>query len=299
MQFDHKQAEALLAVIDTGSFEQAAHELHLTASAISQRVRQLETQLGTPLLVRSRPCRATMAGQQLLQYLRRARLLEQDFFASFSGEQSMPLSVPLAVNADTLSTWLLPALSDFLISENVLISLTVDDQDHTYSLMQEGQALACVSAEPNPMQGCMVHELGVLRYRMLASPVFHARWFGKGYHREAARVAPVMVFNRKDALQAGFLQQLFGLRPGSYPEHHVPASEPYLQSILLSLGYGMVPHLQADEYIARGELIDVAPQKPTDVVLYWHHWKVQSPRLERLSRRLVEAARQTLLTRLD
>jgi LysR family transcriptional regulator (chromosome initiation inhibitor) len=295
MQFDHKHAEALLAVVDSGSFEQAATELHLTPSAISQRVRQLEMQLGTPLLVRSRPCRATMAGQQLLQYLRRARLLEQDFLASFSGEAAAPLTVPLAVNADTLSTWLLPALSDFLIAENVLISLTVDDQDHTYALMQEGQALACVSAEPHPMQGCVVHELGVLRYRMLASPVFYQRWFAQGFSRDAARLAPVMVFNRKDALQSTFLQQLFGLRPGAYPEHHVPASEPYLQSILLGLGYGMVPSLQADPYLARDELIDVAPQKPTDVTLYWHHWKVQSPRLERLSRRLVDAARAALL----
>ncbi|WP_373975750.1 LysR family transcriptional regulator ArgP [Chitinibacter sp. SCUT-21] len=295
MQFDHKQAEALLAVIDGGSFEQAAVALHLTPSAISQRVRQLETQLGTPLLVRSRPCRPTMAGQQLIQYLRRARLLEQDFLASFSGEAAAPLTVPLAVNADTLSTWLLPALSEFLITENVLVSLTVDDQDHTYALMQEGQALACVSAEPHPMQGCVVHELGVMRYRMLASPEFNRRWFSSGLSRESARQAPVMVFNRKDALQSTFLQQLLGLRPGAYPEHHIPASEPYLHAILLGLGYGMVPHLQADAYIASGALIDVAPQKPTDVRLYWHHWKVQSPRLERLSRRLVDEARKVLI----
>ncbi|WP_410498454.1 LysR family transcriptional regulator ArgP [Chitinibacter sp. S2-10] len=295
MQFDHKHAEALLAVIDSGSFEQAALDLHLTASAVSQRVRQLETQLGKPLLVRSRPCRATLAGQQLLQYLRRARVLEQDFLTGFNGEAAAPLTIPLAVNADTLSTWLLPALSDFLISENVLISLTVDDQDHTHALMQQGQALACVSAEPHAMQGCVAHELGILRYRMLASPQFYSRYFADGFKREAVRLAPVMVFNRKDALQASFLQQQFGLRIGAYPEHHVPASEPYLQSILLGLGYGMVPHLQADALIARGELIDLAPQHPTDVRLYWHHWKVQSPKLERLSRRLVEAARSALL----
>ncbi|WP_273431435.1 LysR family transcriptional regulator ArgP [Chitinibacter tainanensis] len=295
MQFDHKQTEALLAVMDSGSFEQAAAKLHLTPSAVSQRVRQLETALGTPLLVRSRPCRATLAGQQLVQYLRRARLLEQDFLAGFSGAASATLSVPLAVNADTLSTWLLPAISDFLISENVLLSLTVDDQDHTHALMQEGQALACVASEPQPMQGCLVHPLGILRYRMLASPQFHARWFAGGYSREAARLAPVMVFNRKDALQADFLQQRFGLRPGAYPEHHVPASEPYLQAILLGLGCGMVPHLQADPLIARGELIDLAPDQPTDVMLHWHHWKVQSPRLERLTRRLVEVAQQVLL----
>ena len=64
MNLDSKQCEALLAVVDAGSFEQAATRLHLTPSAVSQRVRALESQLGHPLVLRGRPCRATRVGQQ-------------------------------------------------------------------------------------------------------------------------------------------------------------------------------------------------------------------------------------------
>lgn len=294
MQFDHRHGEAFLAVIDTGSFEQAAVQLHLTSSAVSLRVRALETQLGTPLIVRSRPCRATLAGQKVLQYLRRARLLEDDFLKELAGSEGGAINVPLAVNADTLGTWLLPALAPFLITEHVMIDLTVDDQDHTYALLAGGQALACVSTEPQAMRGCVAEPLGIMRYRMLASPAYVARWFAAGFTRDAARVAPLLVFNRKDALQADFLRRHFGLA-GGYPCHHVPATEPFLSAIEHGLGYGMVPDLQSGPALAAGRVVDLAPAAPVDVHLYWHRWKVQSPRLERLSRVAVAAARAVLL----
>ena len=191
MILDRKQGEALLAVTETGSFEQAAARLHLTASAVSQRVRALEVQLGQPLVVRSRPCRATRAGQRLLRYLVRAALLDGEFLAETAAEQAEPLSVAIAVNADSLATWFLPALDPFLERERVLIDLIVDDQDHTYALLEAGRALGCVSTEPRPMRGCLAEPLGTMRYRALAAPAFRGRWFPHGMTPEAVRRAPV------------------------------------------------------------------------------------------------------------
>jgi LysR family transcriptional regulator (chromosome initiation inhibitor) len=134
-----------------------------------------------------------------------------------------------------------------------------------------------------------------MRYRLLAAPAFAAAWFPDGLQREAARVAPLMVFDRKDTLQSGFLQRELGLPPGSYPSHYMPASEAFMHAIRLGLGYGMVPELQYGDLIERGELLDLAPARPTDVMLYWHAWRVQSPKLERLSAQVVAAARAVLL----
>jgi LysR family transcriptional regulator (chromosome initiation inhibitor) len=291
---DKKQGEALLAVTDTGSFEQAAARLHLTASAVSQRVRALEVQLGQPLVVRSRPCRATRAGQRLLQYLIRATLLEAEFLAETAAGQAAPLSVAIAVNADSLATWFLPALGAFLNRERVLIDLIVDDQDHTYALLEAGRALGCVSTEPHPLRGCVAEPLGTMRYRAVAAPAFRGRWFPHGLTPEAARRAPVLVFNRKDRLQADFLERKLRLPPGSYPCQYVPASGPFLDAALLGLGWGMVPDLQASGQLAEGMLVELAPDDPIDVGLFWHAWKVQSPRLERLSHTVVTAARASL-----
>jgi LysR family transcriptional regulator (chromosome initiation inhibitor) len=275
---DTRQAEALLAIIDTGSFEQAAALLHVSASAVSQRVSAMEVALGTPLVIRSRPCRPTSAGQRLVQYLRRSKLLEEEFLSGLQEDDARPLSVSLAVNNDTLGTWLLPGLAPFLIAENILLDLSLDDQDHTYTLMERGQALAAISTEAQPMRGCVAQPLGVMRYRMMATPAFAARWFPNGLGRQAALKAPMMVFDRKDLLQANFMQREFGLLPGSHPCHYVPANESFLRCIDLS-----------------GALIDLAPGKHTDVALYWHTWRVQSPRLERLSAAILEAGRRSLL----
>ena len=291
---DTRKGEALLAVIDSGSFEQAAALLHLTPSAVSQRVSALESELGMPLLIRSKPCRATQAGQRLVQYLRRSRLLEAEFLAESDGGDAHPLTIALAVNNDTLATWLLPGLASFLIEEQILLDIALDDQDHTYTLLSQGAALAGVSSEAQPMRGCTAERLGAMRYRLLATPAFAARWFPDGLQREAARRAPVMVFDRKDALQAAFLLRELGLPAGSYPCHYIPSSDAFTHAVRLGLGYGMVPEQQFKGDLETGALVDLAPGKPTDVMLYWHAWRVQSPKLERLSARLIEVTRAAL-----
>ncbi|MFL9986973.1 HTH-type transcriptional regulator ArgP [Paraburkholderia sediminicola] len=294
MDLDPRQTAAVRAVIETGSFEQAAVRLNITSSAVSQRVRALETRLGNPLIVRTRPCRATQMGQRLLQYLRRAALLEDDFASDLAGANEALLNVAAAVNADTLSTWFFPALSEILLQENVLLDLTVDDQDHTHALLASGLAIGCITTEPAPMRGCFAERLGAMRYRLVASAAFVERWFPNGLTRESARRAPVILSSRKDALQARFLETRFGLPPEAYPCHYVPAPAPRYMAIQRGLAYGMVPELEFGDAVERGELVDLAPKQPTDVELYWHAWKVQSPRLEKLSARIVELGRTAL-----
>ena len=294
MKLDPRQCEAVLAVIESGSFEQAAAALHLTSSAVSQRVRALEVFLGTPLVIRTRPCRATPAAQRLLQYLRRVQSLEDDLRAELAGEQASLQPIAIALNNDSLASWFLPALAPFAIAEQVLLDLILDNQDHTYTLLEAGRALGCISTESMPMRGCSVEPLGAMRYRCMASPEFRARWFARGMSRAAVEKAPVVVFDRKDRLQADFLLKHFGLPEEATPRHYVPASDPYMHAIVHGLGWGMLPELQMADLRERGVLVDIAPNRSTDIALYWHAWKVQSPRMERLSRTLVAEARKLL-----
>lgn len=295
MKLDPRQCEALQAVIEGGSFEQAAVALRLTPSAVSQRLRALEQSLGAPLVVRTRPCRATPAGQRVLRHLRRMQAIEREMQDEFAGFEAAPLSVPIALNNDSLASWFLPALAPFLLREQVLLDLMLADQDHTYALLEAGLALGCVSTEARPMRGCSATLLGVMRYRCMASPIFRERWFARGFTRAALRRAPVVVFDRRDRLQADLLLRHYGLDEGAYPCHYVPASAPYLQAIELGLGWGMLPEQQMEKEWAAGRLVDLAPQRTVDVALYWHAWQVQAPRMEKLSNTLIEAARAVLV----
>jgi LysR family transcriptional regulator (chromosome initiation inhibitor) len=294
MNIDQRRGAAFVAAIDSGSLEQAAVLLHITPSAVSQRIAALEDDLGMPLLVRNRPCRPTAPGMRVLQFLRRRALLEAEFAADMASDAG-PVKVALAVNNDTLATWLLPALAPILLAEALLVDLVLDNQGHTFALLEQGRAVACIAGAAQPMRGCTVTPLGMMRYRMVAAPAFAQHYFPGGLEREAARQAPVMVFDHKDQLQKNFLLQHLGLQEGDYPFHFVPSSDPFVQAIVLGLGYGMLPQEQCAPLLAAGTLVDLAPSLYADVPLYWHAWQVQPVRLERMGAQLVAAARRVLL----
>jgi LysR family transcriptional regulator (chromosome initiation inhibitor) len=294
MKIDPRRSEAFLAAVDNGSLEAAASLLSITPSAVSQRISALEQDVGTPLLIRTRPCRPTAPGMRLLQFLRRRALLEAEFLAEMENNEA-PVRVTLAVTNDTLATWLLPVLSPVLLDEQLLVEFVLDDQWHTFTLLEQGRALACISGEAEPMRGCTVTPLGLMRYRLVASSAFARRWFPGGFTRAAAIKAPVVVFDRKDSLQAAFLLEHFGLPEGSYPFHYVPASDPFAAAIRLGQGYGMLPLEQCAALLQSGDLVDLAPDRHLDVALHWHAWRIQPPRLERMGAALVKGARAVLL----
>lgn len=289
---DDKQCAAFLAVAETGSFEHAAIQLHVTASAVTLRVKALEQALGQILILRERPCKVTQAGEELLQYLNKVQLLEQDLLHQFSGKQATSpfFKASIATNADTLATWFLPSLQHVVLKEKILLNLYVDDQDHTHALLQSGQVNACVSTLSTPQHGCYAIYLGHIRYYLVASESFIRQWFHQGITRNTLRHAPAVIFNRKDEMHADVLLKQFGLPKTAYPHHFIPSSESFLHAIELGLGYGMVPELQ----VKNTRLIILSPEATLDLPLYWHHWQQQSKQLQWLTHHVVKYAQQIL-----
>jgi LysR family transcriptional regulator (chromosome initiation inhibitor) len=294
MDLDPKQTDAFQAVAELGSFDRAGARLNVTPSAVSQRVRALETSLGAALILRTRPCRPTQMGQRLLQYLRRAVSLKADLQADLLNLETGPTTVALALNSDSLGTWFFPALASLLVKDQFILDLVVEDQDHTYALLKTGMVAGCISTVTEPMRGCTAEALGSMRYRMMASASFCRRWLAQGLTREAARLAPVVAYTRKDTLQSSFLLEHLGLPEGAYPCHYVPGTEAHYNAVRYGVGYAMVPEWLLGEHKPDDPLVDLAPRHPTDVALYWHTWEVQSPRMEGMSRHIIEAARRIL-----
>jgi DNA-binding transcriptional LysR family regulator len=72
MNISLRQLRAFAAVARTGSFTDAARALHLTQSAVSMLVRQLEKEFGMPLFDRTRPAiTLTQTGRELLPLAQR------------------------------------------------------------------------------------------------------------------------------------------------------------------------------------------------------------------------------------
>lgn len=80
---DYAGLRAVAMVVQTGSFEKAALALHVTPSAISQRVKQLEERLGAVLILRGNPCTATEKGEWVCRHMEHVGMLESELSASF------------------------------------------------------------------------------------------------------------------------------------------------------------------------------------------------------------------------
>ena len=279
---DAKPLDALEAIVRAGSFELAAQWLCITPSAVSQRIRQLEEQLGQTVLVRSQPVRPTPAGKRLLRHVRQLQLLEAELRHDLAGDVPDAFTtLAVAVNADSLETWFPEAIADCVAQENLLLQLIVDDQDYTHALLKNGDVIGCVTTQAQALTGCQSVCLGRMPYVCVATPAFARRYFAHGVSAETLRAAPAILFNLKDSLHLNFMAD-YGLALNDFPYFTVPAVHALLNVVLAGLGYGLTPRLQVADLLASGRLVDVLAGAPGPALtLYWHSWALQSPKLAR------------------
>lgn len=294
MEVSSEHLRTLAAVVEHGTFDKAATALHLTPSAVSQRIKSLEELSGRVLVRRSKPIQATSAGAVLVRLARQVALLEAEAAAELQGADgaggnSAPTSIPLVVNADSLATWVLPALATV---PGAVFDIVLDDQEHTIGRLRDGAAMAAVGSDREPVQGCTVSALGAMRYRPVAAPAFVKRWCSDGWDARAAAAAPMLVFDRKDALQDRYLARVApGARP---PRQYVPASTEFVGAAVLGLGWGMIPDLQTDLLLADGRLVVLDEGGAADVPLYWQQWSLQSAALSAVAAAIARAAAAAL-----
>lgn len=284
-------AATLVAVVDAGSMEAAAERLHITPSAVSQRIRALEDEIGRVLLVRSKPPRPTPAAHAIVRFARRLALLEHDA-ATELGDASGRATMPLAVNADSLATWFLPPLARLSARHPVVFDLHRDDQDFTAAMLEDGTVAAAVTSRAEPVAGCRVQALGVLRYEAVAAPAFAARWLPEGGTADELAHAPVVDFDRRDDLQTRWLAAR-GVDPAAPPRHRVPASHDFATATALGLGWALLPRLQSQTELDAGRLVPLGGPA-IDVPLHWQQWNLRSELLDAVADEIVAEGRRVL-----
>ncbi len=292
---DYPGLQALACVVREGSFERAARALHVTPSAVSQRVKLLEERLGRVLVVRGSPCEATEAGQRLCRHVEHVGLLEHGLRETLPGLLPEPgtderARLRVAVNADSLGGWFMAAASAFTQGGTELLDIHLDDQDHTAQWLRNGEVLAAVTAAHKAVQGCNSEVLGHMPYVAAASPAYMQRHFPHGVTRATLALAPMLVFNQKDMLQKLWLTAHFGagLEP---PAHGFPASQAFVDACLADIGWGMSPVTLVASHLASGSLVPLKRDATLDVTLSWQHARVALPALKRLTQAVRSAAR--------
>ena len=292
MKFDHDHLRALAAVVREGSFERAAGALHVTPSAISQRIKALEDRSGRLLVQRTVPARATADGQVLVQLAEQMAVLEHDAMLRLGmpEDEGTQASIPVAVNHDSLETWFVDAAVRFAARSRITLDLQSEDQDHTAALLRNGSVLGAVTTLAEPVQGCRIHALGSMRYVATCSPAFRERYFSGGVNARTLANAPVLVFNRKDGLQARFARRIMGSEPWQPPVWWVPSSRAFVMATLDGLGWTMNPLPMIQEELASGRLQPLRARAWEDVPLFWQHWRLNSQAMQALTDSVLAAA---------
>ncbi len=297
--WDYAALRALAAVIRTGTFDKAARELHLTPSAVSQRIKGLEERMGRILVVRSVPVVPTPEGERLLRHMLQVTLLESELAGDplLAGVET-PTSprIPVALNADSLATWMLPALQAFHEATGATVALQVDDQDHTREWLRNGTVMGAVTADPEPVSGCRVDALGEMPYVAACSAAYASRYFAPGVDvAEALQVVPMLVFNSKDRLQHRFARSL-GVSGELLraPSWIIPSAQAFVEATLAGLGWGLHPVLLVQPWLDRGELVELAPGHRLRVPMFWQSWRLESSTLQVLGREIRRAAASML-----
>jgi LysR family transcriptional regulator, chromosome initiation inhibitor len=291
--------------VEEGGFERAAVRLSITQSAVSQRLRSLEAQVGTVLIVRSRPLKATAAGQLLLKHTKQMRLLRADLERDMkdlapqghggSGAREEE-RVAIAINADSIATWALDALGD-LVREGLPLEIITDDQDFTQEWLRGGQVLGCVTTLKAALRGCKVVPLGAMNYiavRASNMPATGRFDLKNGLTAHNFRDLPFIAFNRKDDLQSEFVAKAFGLKRVNLQQLFVPSSQAQVRAVREAWGVSVLPQLTVQPGLDSGELIDLLPGFVLPVQLYWHCWNLESVVLDNLTLALASCAKRML-----
>jgi len=285
---DYPALEALSQIAQTGSFDLAARALNVTNGAISQRISGLEDRLGAVLLRRTTPVALTQYGDRLVRHFNEVRLLENNLSDILGPAKSRP-TLRIAVTADSIASWALPAFADV---PNVLFDFEIDDQDHSDRWLRDGAVAAAITSRSAPVRGCDVTPLGALPYTPVAHPNFVKTYFPDGLTPDALMQAPALVFNRKDRLQHNWASHICGPNP-RLSMHYLPSTADISSAARLGLGWALNPSPLFKDDIAAGRMVAL-DDTPLMIPLYWQTARLSKDALAPLTRALKRAAKATL-----
>lgn len=293
LNFQTEQLRTFLAVLEHGTFDAAAGALHVSASAVSQRIKAMEQAAGQVLLQRTTPIQATVPGAVVHRLARQLRQLEADAAAELGVAGASSAPIPVAVNADSLATWFIDALAAVPAGSGLTFEVLREDEQHSAGLLRSGEVMAAVTAAPDPVQGCSVVPLGALRYRAVASAAFLRLWFPGGFSARQLGDAPTIQFDRSDTLQSHFLASVTGGSPAGR-QHFIPDTFQFAAAVRAGLGWGLMPEAHCAGGLRDGSLVELVPGRVTAVPLYWQRWKIRSAALDLLSAAVRTAAAAAL-----
>lgn len=247
-----RHLRTLAALRDSGSLVDAAERVHLTQSALSHQIKELEAQMGKLFKRKTRPLQFTEIGQRLLvladQVLPQIKLAERDIDRLMRRHGAR---MHIAIECHSCYQWLMPTLDAYrkewpdvevdLLGSNVFEPLA--------SLLREQLDLV-ITSDPQPLEG--LHYEPLFRYESLLAianehPLAEHAWVMPEMLRNQTLITYPVEHSRLDVFNQ------FLTPAGIYPEEVRTAELTMMMVQLVASGRGVcaLPNWALTEYLAR------------------------------------------------
>jgi LysR family transcriptional regulator, chromosome initiation inhibitor len=292
---DYAHLEALMAISREKSFERAAQALHLTPSAISQRIKKLEERIGAIVVSRTNPAVPTDIGKLLCLHAETVQILESKILSNpsdaINAGSSVETKIKIVINDASLCSWFIEALAqDSSTSGENLFELVMVESWQVDEVLKSGAALAALSFNKFPPHGFKSILLGALEFRAVASPTFMEKNFAKGVSAESIKRATSLRHSSRDDLQQEWARRAVGTALTSR-NHTIPSSFGCVAACRRDMAWGVIPSLMVDELIGSGELVELVEGVTLRKDVFWQYSMVIASFLSNFTRSVQRSAR--------
>ncbi|WP_116964105.1 LysR family transcriptional regulator [Fastidiosibacter lacustris] len=249
--------QAFIAVEKAGTVHSAADVLHLTQTAVTQRIKSLEEKLNVSLFVRSRKgMQLTSEGQILLRYCHDIQKLENTYLRSLNMHQSENIIPIKIVSSSTLMKTRIvePVAKIAKAYPQLRFHLQIQDIENRHDLLKTGKVdLAIVNNNFVSKEMC-IKTLQPERYVLIVPKEWQSRTVSDIIASEN-----IIDFDPSDTITFCYLEKYQLLTLARKDRHFVNSPDQLAQLVGLSLGYTVVTKQFYQQYCDPGRIIVLNP----------------------------------------
>jgi len=273
--------DAFVAVVRTKNFTQAGERLHITQSALSQRIHHLEAELETPLLIRDRSgVRLTPVGERLLRYCQMKDGLEEEFLSEVhpSNKTESAGVVRVGSFSSMARSVLLPAVANLAALAPIQVSIMTREFSELPGMLRRAEVDLIVTGKKIDREDMEAIFLGNEEYVLVRSARHRSPQSGSWY----------LDHDEEDEITFQYCRKFTSKKKSHQTVRRRYLDEIYslIDGVKLGLGQAVLPrHLvQVDRDL---EVVD--PLSALKIPVWLHHWT--QPYYSKLHQELVSAIR--------
>jgi LysR family transcriptional regulator, chromosome initiation inhibitor len=267
---------AFEAIVKQGTVHAAAQSIHLTQTAVTQRIKMLEQKLGITLFIRSRRgMTLTSEGEALHRYCQQVAELSGQLKADLHGlgtknDIRIRIAAPTSIMRSRIIPNCLPIMKKF---PGMKVSFIIDDANHLHYRLKSGEAEFVILSPEQIFDEVRSKPLRSEKYVMLCSSAWKTRTL-----RNIIEEEPIIDFEEDDCMTFNYLKAYHLFNYAKKARHFVNNTESLAYLISAGIGYGVLTEEFAKSYLARGELMILNDEKTYEhhVALAWYP-RVESP----------------------